>query len=80
MEKAALVFVGIIAAWWVAHLFVKSRSDDWWREHPDHPKKLWAADPFHKGGTIDAAINLFFVVVLFGVGIASCTGIIDLSD
>lgn len=80
MEKAILVFVGIFAAWWVAEMFVKSRSDDWWREHPDHPKTLWKADPFRKGGTIDSAVNLLFGALLFGVTVASCTGVIDLSD
>jgi hypothetical protein len=80
MEKVELVFVGIIAAWCIAHLFVKSRSDDWWREHENDPKRNWRNDPFHEGGTIDCAVNILFSIILFGFGIASCSGLIDLSD
>lgn len=80
MGKASLVFIGVIAVYGIAKLFVKSRSDDWWREHPNHPKGMWANDPFHEGGTIDTIVDVLFYVVLFGVGIASCSGAINLSD
>lgn len=74
MEKATLIFVGIIVAWWIAHMFVKSRSDDWWRDHENDPKRNGRNDPFHEKGTIYCAVDLVFGIILFGVVVASCSG------
>lgn len=79
MTKADTLFFALIAAVFGIILFRSALSNAWKKGRGLSPDQDSKDNPYKDDEKFANIVGAVFYIILFGVGIASCTGIIDLS-